>query len=108
MAEGLQREEVTWQVTMRQGPEKFSQQLPQGAVVKELFRRVVPGICCTVFCLTLCGDPSPLPTNCRSTTVFGKTKEGIAAMMSMDRGMRAKRPGADSGVGQGQEVTRDT
>jgi len=40
--------------------------------------------------------------------VFGKTKEGIAAVMSMERGMRAERPGADSGTGQGQEVTRDT
>lgn len=100
MAENLQREEVTWQVAMRQGPEVQSA-APQGAVVKELFRRVVPGICCTVFCLTLCGDPSPLPTNCRSTSVFGKTKEGIAAMMSMDRGMRAERPG------QIQEQGRD-
>lgn len=37
-----------------------------------------------------------------------ETKEGIAAVMSMERGMRAERPGADSGTGQGQEVTRDT
>ena len=71
MAEGLWREEVTWQVGMRPGPEKFSQQLPQGTVVKELFRRVVPGICCNVFCLTLSCDPSPLPTNCRRTWYLG-------------------------------------
>lgn len=36
-----------------------------------------------------------------------ETKEGTA-VMSMERGMRAERPGADSGTGQGQEVTRDT
>lgn len=108
MAEGLQREAVTWQVAMRPGPEKFSQQLLQGTVVKDLFRRVVPGICRNVFCLTLYCDPSPLPTNFRRTSVFGKTKEGIAAMMSMERGMRAEWPRTDSGTGQGQEVTRDT
>ena len=108
MAEGLQREAVTWQVAMRPGPEKSSQQLPRGTAVKELFRRVVPGICCDVFCLTLCCDPSPLPPNFRRASVFGNTKEGTAAMMSLERGMRAEWPRTDSGTGQGQEVTRDT